>query len=138
MAATLPSSLTRAPALGGMVPPAEARPDVLPSGNLNGRGRPLGPLRDDLRRIPQVRNVANVITLYLQSFGLVALVCWLTVRVPWPAALALWAATFLLMGRAFALYAILAHESAHRLLFRRKAVHDTVGRWLLAYPALDP
>jgi fatty acid desaturase len=122
-----------------MVPPAGARPDdVLPTDRLNGRGRPVGPLRDELRRIPQARNVANVVALYLQSFGLIAVTCWLTVRMPWPVALALWAVTFVLIGRAFALYAILAHEAAHRLLFRRKKVNDTVGRWLLAYPAFVP
>jgi fatty acid desaturase len=121
-----------------MVPPPEARPDVLPTDRLNPRGKPIGALRDELRRIPQARNVANVVTLYLQSFGLIALTCWLSVRVPWPAALVLWAATFLLIGRAFALYAILAHEAAHRLLFRRKRANDTVGRWLLAYPAFIP
>jgi fatty acid desaturase len=126
------------PRLGGMVPPAEARPDVLPSDRLNPRGKPVGLLRDELRRIPQIRNVANVVMLYLQSFGLIALACWLTVQVPWPAALVLWAVAFVLIGRAFALYAILAHEAAHRLLFRRKRINDTVGRWLLAYPAFVP
>jgi fatty acid desaturase len=124
--------------LGGMVPPAKARPDVLPSDRLNPRAKPIGALRDDLRRIPQWRNAANVVGLWLQSFGLIALVCWVTVRVPWPAAVVLWAATFVLMGRAFALYAILAHEAAHRLLFRRRWLNDTVGRWVLAYPAFVP
>jgi fatty acid desaturase len=124
---------------GGLVPPADVRPAVLPTDRLNERARPVGPLRDGLRRIPQWRNAANVISLWLQSFGLIALTCWLTVRVPWPAVqVALWAVTFLLMGRAFALYAILAHEAAHRLLFRRRALNDTVGRWLLAYPAFVP
>src|SRR3954471_5982980 len=135
-----PDSATPAPRsrLGGMVPPAEVRPDVLPSDRLNPRAKPIGALRDDLRRIPQWRNAANVVSLWVQSFGLIALMCWVTVRVPWPAALVLWAATFLLMGRAFALYAILAHEAAHRLLFRRRRLNDTVGRWVLAYPAFVP
>ena len=74
---------------------------VLPTDRLNGRGRPIGPLRDELRRIPQARNAANVVSLYLQSFGLIALTCWLTVQVPWPAALALWAVTFVLIGPHF-------------------------------------
>jgi fatty acid desaturase len=138
MATAVSPSPTPAPGLGGMVPPPEARPAVLPTERFNARARPLPPLRDDLRRIPQARNVANVVALWLQSFGLVALTCWLTVRVPLPAALALWAATFLLIGRAFALYAILAHEAAHRLLFRRKALNDLVGRWALAYPGFVP
>ena len=42
------------------------------------------------------------------------------------------------MGRAFALFAILAHEAAHRLLFSRKALNDWVGRWLVGYPAFVP
>jgi fatty acid desaturase len=133
--ATVVSSPSRT---GGMVPPPEARPAVLPTDRLNGRGMPTGALRDELRRIPQIRNVANVLALWAQSFGLVALACWATVRLPLPLALLAWAATFALMGRAFALYAILAHEAAHRLLFRRKALNDLVGRWALAYPAFVP
>ena len=43
--------------------------------------------------------------------------------------------TFLLMGRAFAQFASLMHEAAHRLLFANKRVNDWVGRWLLGYPA---
>jgi fatty acid desaturase len=123
-----------------MVPPAERRPAVLPTDRLNARGMPIGPLRDELRRIPQGRNVANVVALWAQSFGVVALACWLTGRpsVPLPAALAVWAATFALMGRAFACYLILAHEAAHRLLFRRRRLNDAVGRWLLAYPGFVP
>ena len=46
--------------------------------------------------------------------------------------------TFVLMGRAFALYSILGHEAAHRLLFTKKAVNDVVGRWAVAYPAFVP
>ena len=46
--------------------------------------------------------------------------------------------TFLLMGRAFALYAILGHEAAHRLLFSNRRANDLVGQWGLAYPAFVP
>jgi fatty acid desaturase len=42
------------------------------------------------------------------------------------------------MGRAFALYAILSHEAAHRLLFSNRRANDFVGRWLLSYPAFVP
>ena len=49
-----------------------------------------------------------------------------------------WVAAFVLMGRAFALFAILGHEAAHRLLFSRRRWNDMVGRWLLSYPAFVP
>lgn len=111
---------------------------MLPTPRLNTRGMPVGELRDGLRRIPQARNVANVVSVWVQSFGLVAAACWLTVRVPAAVAVAVWAAAFVLMGRAFALHSILAHEAAHRLLFRRRRLNDTVGRWALAYPAFVP
>ena len=39
------------------------------------------------------------------------------------------------MGRAFAQFASLMHEAAHRLLFADKRINDWVGRWLLGYPA---
>jgi fatty acid desaturase len=103
----------------------------LPTARLSAGGRPLPPLRDELRRIPGARNALNVVLVWLQSFGVIALAIWAAHPL-------VWVATFFLMGRAFALYAILAHEAAHRLLFRRKAVNDWVGRWLLGYPAFVP
>jgi fatty acid desaturase len=39
---------------------------------------------------------------------------------------------FVLCGRGFALLAILAHEAAHRLLFRNRKLNDFVGTWILA------
>jgi fatty acid desaturase len=121
-----------------MVPPLDALPHVLPTERLSDRAKPLPPLRDELRRTHGVRNACNVVGLWLQSFGLIALTCWLTPQVPLGLALVLWAATFLLMGRAFALYAILGHEAAHRLLFRDKRLNDGVGKYLVAYPAFVP
>lgn len=121
-----------------MVPVPELLPDVLPTERLTVSGMPVPALRAELRRIPNLRNVANVASVWLQSVGLLAVACWVTVRLPLWAALACWAVTFLLMGRAFALFAILSHEAAHRLLFSRKRVNDLVGRWLLAYPAFVP
>jgi fatty acid desaturase len=38
------------------------------------------------------------------------------------------------MGRAFAQFASLMHEAAHRLLFSDKRANDLVGRWLLGFP----
>jgi fatty acid desaturase len=130
---------TGAPAgQGGMVPHAALLPDVLPTDRLTRSGMPVPALREELRRQHPWRNGANVVSVWLQSFGLVALACWLTVRLPLPAALVVWACTFLLMGRAFALYSILAHEAAHRLLFPHKRLNDLVGAWAVAYPAFVP
>ena len=123
---------------GGMVPGPEAVPDALPTDLLAANGRPLGALRDELRRPHDLRNALNVASVYLQTFGLIALVCWLTPQLPLWAALPVWAATFLLMGRGFALFAILGHEAAHRLLFSSKRVNDWVGGWLVAYPGFVP
>ena len=47
-------------------------------------------------------------------------------------------AAFLLMGPAFARFAILGHEAAHKLLFTNKGWNDRVGRWVVAYPAFVP
>ena len=116
---------------GGMVPAADLLVDVLPTDRLNERAKPLPILRDELRRIPNARNALNVASVWLQSFGVIALACWLDHPLGWVVA-------FLLMGRAFALYAILSHEAAHRLLFSKKWVNDVVGRWGLAYPAFVP
>ncbi len=121
-----------------MVPPAAALPDVLPTDRLTVTGMPVPELRGELRRIPTLRNVANVASVWVQSVGLLAVACWVTVRVPLAVALLVWAVTFVLMGRAFALFSILAHEAAHRLLFPRRRWNDLVGRWLLAYPAFVP
>jgi fatty acid desaturase len=123
---------------GGIVPDADALPDVLPTDRLNERGMARPPLRDELRRTHDLRNAANVVSVWLQSFGLIALACFVTARVAWPIGVALWAVVFVLMGRAFALYAILGHEAAHRLLFSRRRLNDGVGRWGVAYPAFVP
>jgi len=114
-----------------MVPGAELLPDVLPSERLTASGRPVPPIRQALRTIPDARNVVTVVGAYLQSFGVVAAA--VAVDRWWAYLLA-----FFLMGRAFALLAILAHEAAHRLLFSAKRANDLVGRWLLAYPAFVP
>ena len=117
--------------LGGMAPHASALPDVLPTDRLLAGGKPVPALRAELRRIPNLRNAGNVLSVWVQSFGVIAL----AVVLHHPLA---WAAAFLLMGRAFALYAILAHEAAHRLLFSNRRLNDVVGRWGLAYPAFVP
>lgn len=113
---------------GGMTPPDELLADVLPAGKLGPDGRPVRALRDELRRIPNVRNALTVAVAWAQIVGVVAAAVWLDHPLAWLAG-------FLLMGRSFALLAILAHEAAHRLLFTHRRVNDLVGRWLLAYPA---
>jgi fatty acid desaturase len=113
------------------LPPEHALEPLRPTPRLGPDGRPLGTFREQLRRIPDLRNALTVAGVWLQSVGVIAA----AVVVDHPAA---WLAAFLLMGRAFALFAILAHESAHRLLFTRKALNDAAGRWLLAYPAFVP
>lgn len=114
-----------------MVPDTEVLPDVLPAGRLTASGRPVPAWREELRRIPDGRNALSVAGVYVQSFGVIA------------AAVAIdrwwaYAVAFVLMGRAFALYAILGHEAAHRLLFSSKRANDVVGRWFLSYPAFVP
>jgi fatty acid desaturase len=89
-------------------------------------GRPNPALREELRRIASWRNAGSVLSLYVQTAALV----WITVRWMWALPL-----TFVLMGRAFAQFASLMHEAAHRLLFANKRVNDWVGRWVLGYPA---
>ncbi|MEI8239247.1 MAG: fatty acid desaturase family protein [Actinomycetota bacterium] len=89
-------------------------------------GRPAAAFREQLRRIPSWRNLGSVTLLYLQTAAIV----WASVQFgPW-----VWPLAVLLMGRAFAQFASLMHEAAHRLLFSKKTANDLVGRWLLGYP----
>ncbi|MCD9624185.1 fatty acid desaturase [Rhabdothermincola salaria] len=121
-----------------MVPPPDLLPDVLPTERLTATGMPVPALRDELRRIPTVRNVANVASVWIQSVGMLALAAWVSAQAPTAVAVGVWIVAFVLMGRAFALFSILAHEAAHRLLFPEKRWNDLVGKWLLAYPAFVP
>jgi fatty acid desaturase len=89
-------------------------------------GRPTASFREQLRRIPSWRNLGSVVLLYVQT----GVVVWAAVAfAPW-----VWPLCILLMGRAFAQFASLMHEAAHRLLFSNKRANDIVGRWLLGYP----
>lgn len=114
-----------------MLPPPDVLPDVLPTERLTASGRPTPPVREELRRIANVRNVGSVLSVFVQSFGVLAVAVWASHPL-------VWAMAYLLMGRAFALYAILGHEAAHRLLFTKKRWNDVVGRWLLSYPSFTP
>jgi len=114
-----------------MVPPAEALPDVLPTERLNERGMAVRPLRDDLRRIGNARNVVAVLATLGWSFGVVVAAAW--IHTWWSYLLG-----FVLLARGHVCLSILTHEAAHRLLFSKRLANDTVGRWVLGYPTLLP
>ena len=114
------------PRLGGMVRD-RAIPEGANTSDVSSDGRLTSARRDELRRIPSVRNAISVLSVYGQTIIL------LIVAVRWgPVA---WLPIFLMMGRAHAQFASLMHESAHRLLFRHRLANDLVGRWLIGYPA---
>ncbi len=121
-----------------MVPDPADLPEVLPTNRLQVSGMPVPALREQLRRIPNGRNVFNVISVWCQTFGVLALACIGTPHLPLGLALAVWVVTFLLIGRGYSLLSILAHEAVHRCLFSRRGANDLAGRWLLAYPAFIP
>ncbi|MFM8946124.1 MAG: fatty acid desaturase family protein [Actinomycetota bacterium] len=113
--------------LGGMAPatdvlqPGHVTADVLADGRLTPASR------EQMRRIPLVRNAISVGSVYAQTLAIIVVAITLG---PWA-----WLPTILLMGRAHAQFASLMHEAAHRLLFRNKRANDFVGRWLIGYPA---
>ncbi len=98
---------------------------------LRDNGRPSGGLRDELRRIPNVRNGLSVLSVWVQTVGIAVL----AVRINHPV---VWIVAFLLMGRAHAQFAALMHEAAHRMLFRNRSLNDWVGRWLVGYIGFTP
>lgn len=91
----------------------------------DGRAQPA--YREQLRRIPSLRNAASVAGLYAQTAIVVGGAIWLG---PWS-----WPAAIILMGRTHAQFASLMHEAAHRLLFSNRKANDLVGRWMLGFPA---
>ena len=113
-----------------LVPSPEDLPDVLPTDRLNIRGMATPVWRDELRRIPNVRNGFTVVGALLQSFGVVVAAAWINTW--WSYLVA-----FVLMARGHVCLNILAHEAAHRLLFTNRKLNDNVGRWLLAYPTFQ-
>jgi len=114
-----------------MLPEPAALDQFEPGERLAANGRPVGAFRDELRRIPNVRNAGAVIAVYAQTVAIIIAAVhfdnWFV-----------WIAAFLLMGRAHAQIAALMHEDAHRLLFRNRNVNDFVGRWFLGFPAFTP
>lgn len=116
---------------GGMVPPPEALPAVLPTERLTASAKAVPEVRAELRRIADFRNALSVLGLWVGIAALWAAAVWIDHPLGY-------AALFVLMGPMFARLAILGHEAAHRLLFRNRRVNDFVGRWLLDYPAFVP
>jgi fatty acid desaturase len=114
-----------------MVPPEELLPEVLPTERLTATGMPIPDLRAELRRIDDLRNVGTILATWGQALGTVGVAVW----IGHPLA---YAAAFVLMGPAFARFAILGHEAAHKLLFTNKTWNDRIGRWVVAYPAFVP
>jgi fatty acid desaturase len=108
-----------------MVPPTDRLPDVLPTERLNANGVPAPTLRKELRRIRSYRNAITVGSALVQSVGVMLAAGWIGHPIAYVVA-------FVLCGRGFALLAILAHEAAHRLLFRNRKLNDFVGTWILA------
>ncbi len=113
-----------------LVPTTDVLPDVLPTDRLNQRGMAVRGLRDELRKISNVRNVGTVIGALLQSFGVVVLAGYLNTWWSYLAAL-------VLMARGHVCLNILGHEAAHRLLFSNQRANDFAGRWLLGYPSFQ-
>lgn len=131
MATTLAPRRTAGHPTGGMVPPADALPDVLPTERITVSGKAVPAVRADLRRIASWRNAISVVGL------------WAAIAVMWAAAVWVdhplgYLLLFVLMGPMFARLAILGHEGAHRLLFRNRRANDVAGRWLLSHPAFIP
>lgn len=114
-----------------LVPTGAALPDVLPTERFGPTAKPRRPWRDELRRIPNGRNAVAVVSTWIQSFGVVIAAA--VVNTWWSYLLA-----FVLMARGHVCLNILAHESAHRLLFSNRMANDQIGRWLVGYPTLQP
>ncbi len=110
-----------------MVPTREHLPDVLPTERLNERGMALNPLRNELRKIPNLANVGTVVFALSLSFGVVIAAGWLNT---WWA----YVVAFVAIGGSHVRLNILGHEAAHRLLFTNRRANDWTGRWLLSYP----
>lgn len=114
-----------------MLPERAALDRFQPTDKIGPTGRPTPEFREQLRKIPNVRNAVSVVSFYAQTLGIIFAAVyfdnWLV-----------WIAAFALMGRAHAQVAALMHEAAHRMLFSKKKVNDLVGRWLLGFPSFTP
>ena len=111
-----------------MLPPADVRPEVLPTDRLTATGMPVPDVRAELRRIPNLANAWTVAFLWISTIAIFVGAAWIG---EWWSYLV----AFVLMGPQFARFASLSHEAAHRLLFSNKRINDFVGRWVVGYPA---
>src|SRR5436853_7535434 len=114
-----------------MLPEPDALASFEPSDRLLPNARPTGSWRDELRRIPNARNAFAVILLYAQTIAIIVGAVWID---RW----FVWVLAFLLVGRAHAQFAAPMPESAHRLLFRNRALTDRVGPRLPRFPSFTP
>jgi fatty acid desaturase len=114
-----------------MLPSPAALTRFAPTDRLGPDARPAPEWREELRRVPSLRNAGTVAFVWAQTIAIVLL----AVRLDrW----FVWAAAFVLMGRAHAQFAALMHEAAHRMLFRDRRLNDFAGRWLLGFPSFTP
>ena len=114
-----------------MVPSAELLAAARATDLVRADGRPAPAFREELRRIPNVRNALSMLSVFVQTGAVLWAAAWCTRFAWWPAA---WAVALLALGRANAQFASLMHEAAHRLLFSNRRANDLVGRWLLGFP----
>jgi fatty acid desaturase len=114
-----------------VVPSSDLLPEVLPTDRLTASGMPVPEVRAELRKIDDLRNVGSVVLCWAQALGTIGLAVWIGNPIAYVVA-------FILMGPAFARFAILGHEAAHKLLFTNKDWNDRVGRWLLGFPSFVP
>lgn len=114
-----------------MVPPSALLPDVLPTERLGPTGKAVPEVRAELRRIPNLRNAVAVASCWLQALAPSIIAA--SIGTWWA-----WAIAFLFMGRSMAMFASLAHEASHRLLFSNKRLNDVVGRWVVGAPGWVP
>ena len=118
--------------VGTMLPEATDTPDVLPTDRL-------GPDRPPHRRASATRCTGSRTSPTWATSSACGSSRWACIWLAnWWGNPIGWIAVFFLMGRAFARFAILGHEAAHRLLFSNRKVNDWVGTWVLAYPGFVP
>ena len=113
-----------------LVPQIEDLTEVLPSERLLVNGVAIPELRAEFRRISTWRNVRAVTLAWTWLLGLT----YLGTHGGWLIGIA----CFIAMGPIHVRFAILMHEAAHKLLFRKKWANDWIGKWLVAYPAFVP
>jgi fatty acid desaturase len=109
-----------------MVPDASVFTQIDGNDKILPNGHPVSQWRAELRHIPNLRNAFSVVSIYVQTIGII----WVALKLSNPVTYVI---AFLLMGRAHAQLLALMHESVHRLLFRNRKLNDFAGRWLLGY-----